>query len=256
MNRNMGPNEGRRIKSLGTTFAIIDRLKSVDQARVTELADDLNTSKATIHTHLATLMQEGYVVKNGVMYGLNLQFLKIGGRVRNNHSLYLEGKLPADKLAEDTRELVHLATEHNGEVIYLYKVRGDNAIISAVPTGSTRPMHATAAGKVMLAFLSPEYRDQILLQSQFKRLTVNTISDRETLDKQIEEIRKTGIAINNEEAVRGSRSVAAPVLRPDGGVIGAILVSGPTARMEGNYLEELQLEVNNAANQIEINIQI
>lgn len=67
------------IKATETTLTIIEELKSEDGGRVTELAESLDLAKSAVHNHLSTLMEHGYVIKEGNVYHLSLKFLEIGG---------------------------------------------------------------------------------------------------------------------------------------------------------------------------------
>ena len=78
-------------------------------------------SKSGIHNHLSTLREHGYVIKQGNEYSLSLQFLSLGGHVRNRSPLYRHGRSKIDQLAADTGMLANLTTEESGRAVYLYQ---------------------------------------------------------------------------------------------------------------------------------------
>ncbi|KAB1185354.1 MULTISPECIES: IclR family transcriptional regulator [Haloferax] len=250
----MGTNgpEQRSIKSVITTFAIVDELIDRQGAGVTELSDALDCSKTTVHTHLSTLSQLGYVSQQGDEYHASLGFLSTGNRVRENFDFYHYGASIANSLAEKTGEVVHLAVEEDQMVHFVHATRGGpEAIESVTPIGRKTLLHATAVGKAMLAHMPDECRDAVL-DRELEPMTSETITDRELLDEELELVRERGFAVNNQEQVLGARSVACPVKYVSGELMGAIAISGHASRLDDTRIEELAASVRGAANQIEI----
>jgi DNA-binding IclR family transcriptional regulator len=100
------------------------------------------------------------------------------------------------------------------------------------------PAYCTAAGKVHLAFMSDEEIDSILPNREFKKFTDNTITDRETLRKELREVEEKGYAIDDEELDLGVRCVAAPIRDYTRRIVGAISVSGPAMRINDERIEK------------------
>lgn len=208
--------------------------------------------QATVHTHLTTLKDHGYVLQDGQHYRLSLQYLTTGNRVRETFDLFVHGKSEADALAEATGEVVHLAVEEAKNVYFLHAARGGpDAIHSVTPIGATADLHATAVGKAMLAEMDEERQDTILAQD-LRPFTSRTITDRELLRDELEEIREKGYAVNNQEQILGALSIAAPVKYASGDLMGAIVVSGHESSFDQDQVEHLASRVKQAANQIEI----
>ncbi|MFC7076878.1 IclR family transcriptional regulator [Haloarcula halophila] len=243
------------LQSVTTTFEILNALKALDGAGVTELARHLDIPKSTVHNYLSTLEQEEYVVREDTEYRVGLRFLELGAYARHVQQLFEIAKPEVDRLAEETGELANLLVEEHGRGSYLYRTYGDQAVRVKAHVGTRVPLHTTALGKAILAFLSPEEVDEIVDRHGLDAPTEQSISSREELDEALAEIRDRGVAFDDEERIDGLRCVAAPV-RDDGDeVIGAISASGPTNRLQGDrFREELAQKVLEVANVIELNV--
>ncbi|WP_254546761.1 IclR family transcriptional regulator [Halomarina pelagica] len=243
------------VKSTETVFDIIESLKELDGARVTELADHLGLAKSTVYSQLFTLRKRGYVVKEGDRYHLSLEFAHVGEYTRTRRPSYeLAGRKVA-KLAEETGERSQFIVEEHGRGIYVHRETGANAVRTDSAIGGHVPLHATASGKAILAHLPDERVDGIIEYRGLPRQTDHTITDEATLREELRAIRERGYAFNQEENTERLHAVGVPVRLPDDRVLGAISVSGPTYRMKGERLEEEVLDLLlGTANELELNI--
>lgn len=247
----------KTIKSTGTAFDIIETLATQGEMTITEIAERVDVSKSTVHTHLTTLEGRGYVIKtDSNRYRAGLRFLSIGGAVRDSNykRLYKTAKPEVDELAETTEERAQLMVEENDYGYYLYQAAGRRAVETDSHVGKQVPLHSTAVGKAYLANVSSERLDSFLDKRTLVAHTDSTINDRESLLDELETVRNRGLAFDNGERVSGVRCVAAPIEDDMGSVIGAISVSGPANRMQGDRLtEEIGQLVQNAARVIGLN---
>jgi DNA-binding IclR family transcriptional regulator len=127
-------------------------------------------------------------------------------------------------LYEATRENVHLAVLEGSEVLYVEKLTGRRAMPVLTRRGGRLPLHATAAGKVLLAH-APESLFRETVAAGLRRYTAHTIIAPGHLRRALTEIRRTGIGYAREELTVGSLSVAAAVLDADGAAVGALSVT-------------------------------
>lgn len=245
---------GRRVKSIDTTCRILQALQELDGAGVSELATHLDLSKATVHSHLATLVDNEFVVKRDNTYKIGLQFVDFGEYAKKDISIYALAKDEVDRLAEETGEVAQFMVEEHGKGVYLHQAKGENAIQTTSYTGYRKHLHYSALGKAILAQFSRDRIEEIVEQTGFPNRTENTITSLDDLLQEIKEIREEGVAYDNEEILEGMRCIAAPIKYPDGEVQGAISVSGPTSRFKGErFHDELPEIVRGAANVIEVN---
>lgn len=243
------------LQTVENAFDVVDALRRLEGARVTELAEELSMSKSTIHDHLSTLRSHDYVVKDGTEYDLGLGFFEVGEYARKRRKIYEIARPEVTNLAEETGEVANLMVEEHGRGVYLYRAHGENAVTLDTHTGTRRYLHNTALGKSMLAHLPDERVHDILDTHGMPQSTPHTITDREVLFEKLAEIRERGIAYCGQERVEGLQCVAAPILSTDDRVLGAISVAGPTTRIKGErFRTEIPELVTQAANVIEINV--
>lgn len=251
------PTNRRTLATTETSLRIVEKLRDLNGARVTELADEMDIAASSVHSHLSTLEKTEYVVKDGDIYRLGLMFLDFGEFVRNNHEYYSLAEPKVEQLAKETGGRAHFIVEEHGKGVYVYTCSGEHAVETFSRDGRRLYLHCTAAGKAILAHLSRERVEEIIDRQGLPERTTNTITDREELFEALDDIRdRDGIAFNKEEQIRGIHAVGAPVRRPDGRPIGAFSVSGPTHRMKGGRLhEEVPEAILGTANELELGIE-
>jgi DNA-binding IclR family transcriptional regulator len=256
----MSEDGGRRVKSVDNAADIVESLRALRGATVSELAERTGLSPGSVHTHLATLRDRGLVRKDDRTYDLGHQFLVLGEYVRNHAPLYRHGREVADGLADDTGEAVHLVVEDDGMEVILYESFGQDAVGTEFYIRNRefvdRHLHYSAAGKAILAHLPRDRVAEIVDRHGLVERTGQTIGDVETLFADLERVRDRGFAVNDEEGVQGLRAVGAPVLDTGNRPIGAISLSAPTSRLGDDPSTGSTPErVMEAANVIEVNVQ-
>ena len=238
-----------------TTFRILEMLKELNGAGITELATRLDIPKSTAHNHLVTLRENEYVVKHGTTYRVGLQFLEFGEHTRNRMRIYDVARPEVEALAEQTGELSNLLVEEHGLGVYLCRARGDQAVRVDTYAGMRVHLHCTGLGKAMLAYMPEERVSEILDRRGLEPRTETTITDCDALEEDLAAIRERGYAIDHGERLSGLRCIAAPITNDDDVAVGAVSVSGPSSRMKGERLKtEVPELVMSAANVIELNM--
>lgn len=250
----MATNTPRKIDAVKKTGRIIEALQKRGSAGITEIANDVGASKSTVHGHLATLHEDGMVVKNGHSYRLSLRFLDIAESVKRTVAEHDIVRKQVRELADATGEGVHFGAKEEGRVVYIEKSKGDTAVQTKSRVGVRMPMHSTGLGKTILAELSPEDVEQIVKKHGLEQRTEYTITDIEELHAELEETAERGYSIDDEENIPGVRCIGMAVSVPETEVIGAVSISGPSQRMTDERIEEeLQPKLAQAANVIEVN---
>lgn len=255
MSKEIGRRGSGTVKSDKRLLQILLGLKELDGAGVTELADHLGLAKSTVHNHLATLHGSNFLTKEGTEYHLGLRFLDLGEAARLHRTESERIKRKVASLAEQTEERAQFIVEEHGYGVYLYRSRGEKAVSTDSRIGRHISMHASSAGKAILAHLPDERVVQITDEVGLPPVTEHTITDPDELIADLERVRERGYATNKEESTVGLHAVGAPILRPDGSVVGALSISGPTHRLKGELFErELPDLIMGATNEIELNI--
>lgn len=246
------------IKSVKTAFDIIELLVDHGSTSLSTVAEELDLPRSTVHDHLTTLKQIGYVGRVGQKYKANLKFLGLGGKIRENLDLLDVAEAELQKVANTTGEHTSLMVEENDYGIYVYTAPGEHLQQIVVPIGTHTPLYISAPGKAILTHLSPEHRQRIIETYPLKQVTENTITDVDRLREELEEIREKKHALDNEEGKKGLQGIAKPVIcRDDGAVLGAISVYGPSGRanmefLRGEALKSLERAVNVIEHEMDI----
>jgi len=232
---------------------IIEALKEHTTAGVTELAEILDMPKSTVHVHLSTLKDRGYVVQNDAQeYHLSLQFLDIGMMVRETQQISDEVLTKLDELADRTEEKVWWTVEENGMAVFLAESVGRHGIQTNARIGQHVDLYRLAAGKAILASLPEQRRTEIMDGYDFPLANGQTRSD---LEEELAEIRERGVAYGSEQFLQGVTGVGAPLKDNSGNVYGAISISGPVNRLDGERVEnELSDLVRGISGELQVNL--
>ncbi|WP_323192214.1 IclR family transcriptional regulator [Halostella sp. PRR32] len=243
------------VKSDETLLDIIETVRERDGGRVTEIAEELDLAKSSVHSHLKTLEDHGFMCRDGDEYRIGYRFLDYGIWMRNQSDLFQVAKPRLKELSRETGHKVWCVIERDGKAVYLYGAEGKSPIQTYAREGGITELHFLAAGKAILAHLPEAQREQIVEGDGLPAKTNGTITDPETLYSELEEIRERKVAFNIGEALEGLNAVGAPIKRVDDGVYGAISLSGPANRLTRDRLEDEYAErLLGIANEIEINI--
>ena len=243
------------IKSTALSFDIIQYVQEANGATLSEIVDEYQKPKSTLHGHLSTLEELGYLTREGQTYHVSIRFLNLGGKARSRSDLYSVAEDEVRNLAFETGEHANLMVEYNGLGIFLIKQKGPDSVRLDTYEGMEVHLHTTAMGKAILAEMSDGKREQIIDEHGLPAVTENTITDRAELESELDDIRERGYATDNEERVQGIRCVATSITTDDE-VVGAVSISAPRSRMSGDrFTDEFPSKIQSTANIIEVNLQ-
>ncbi|HEY5076111.1 MAG TPA: IclR family transcriptional regulator [Acidimicrobiia bacterium] len=195
---------------------------------VSELGRDVGLSRSTTHRYVATLAVLGYLQQDPVTkkYRLGPRVIDLGFSAINSMELREIAAPHLRELSDETGYTVNMAILDDLDIVYVDRVRsaqpGQREIDLNLHVGARLPAYCTSLGKVLLAQLPAEERDERLRRVDFARRGPNTLTSRTALEAELERVRREGYAINNEELAYGLRSIAAPVLTHDGAAAAAI----------------------------------
>lgn len=231
------------VQSDETLFSIVESLRRLDGAGVTELAEELGMAKSAVHKHLKTLAHHGYVSKRSGAYHLGFEFLVLGGHVRHADELSRLVGPRVDELAAELDRVAMFSVEENGRGIIVHQA---NQLSIDIHThiGTPYDLHLLAPGKAMLARLSDERIREIAAETGLPAVTDRTIDSVERLVAEIESVREHGFATSVEEGTEGEATVAVALEHPENGTLGALSITGPVTTsvertLETEYAERL-----------------
>ena len=240
------------IRSVSHSLKLVDALAATDQGRgVTELSGELRLAKSTVYRLLQTLVGHSYVVQDPTTgrYHLGLKFLELGALVSNRLSIRMIAQPHLQRLMEATNETVHLGLLEGHEVVYADKIECSQTIRMYSRVGRRSPLHCTALGKALLAY-QPEAALREHLPAGLRRHTARTITTRQALRVELQQVREKGYASDNEEFEEGLRCLAAPVRDHAGAVVASVGIAGPAARLDPERMPELVKLAQEAAEAI------
>lgn len=242
----------KTISAVETTFDIVEVLKNMQSAGVSEIATEVSIPVSTTYMHLNTLRHRGYVVKSGTDYRLSLRFLEHGGAVRQQMDFFSVVQDEVNQAAYLTGEIIGFGIEELGKRVILYRSEGGGAVGDQIPIGEHTHLHWTSLGKAILAHLPEQRVDEILEQHGLPRGTAYTITDRAELDAELTAIRENGYAIDDSERRRGIRGIAVPIKNANKAIVGSIGLAGTKRRFDEPYMMKMLDVLLEKQNNIEV----
>ena len=237
------------IKSLDRAMSVFEFLSEGQGRSLTNLAQALNQSPATVYRILVTLEGHGLVEFDKIdqVWEIGPRAFIIGSRFLRRTSLVDRARPILRRLMETTGETANLGIEQTGRVLFVSQVETTASIRAFFPPGTLSRLHASGIGKVLLAQMDAARIDQVLGRKKIERFTEFTLVDREALQANLALTRGRGFAIDDEERNIGMRCIAAPVFDIHGEAIAGISVSGPTSRVGKDQISLLSEAVVAAA---------
>jgi len=230
-----------KIQSVARALFIIDTLAEARvELALNEIATRLSLAKSTVHGLISTLKDFGYIEQSAFTgkYKLGIRLFEVGQIVAHGWEVRSIATPYINRLLDEVGETVHLVVLDKLEVLYIDKRESVQSLRIVSQVGMRLPAHCTGVGKVLMAYLSPEQRSEIIERKGLAPFTRNTLTSAKALEEEFARIRAQGFAIDNEEIMESLRCVAAPIMDQTGAVISAISVSGPVFRMKDEHLEQ------------------
>jgi DNA-binding IclR family transcriptional regulator len=231
-------------------------LQSFDETRnelgVTELSQLTGLDKSTVYRLLSALQQGGLIEQNPetTKYHLGLGLLRLAGLAERHLDLPRIVRPHLQNLVDLSQETANLSVmTEDDKLINIACVTSPRRVRNVAWIGRDMPLHAVSGGKVMMAYLSEERLNRILDRG-LQSFTEHTITDRERLQRELEEIRQVGYGIAEEELEIGLSAVAAPIWNHERQPVAIISISGPSFRLPKERLMELGIAIKHVADRI------
>lgn len=242
---------GTAVASVRRAIRILEIVAERGNVGVTEVAAELGVNKSTASRLIATLVDDGVLDRDPRTrrVHLGLGFLRFSGSLGAWADLVNAARPALQNLSERLGASVTLATLSGGMAAHIEQMddrKGNDVVHWA---GRATPLYCTSAGKVLLAF-APEPMRSRLLARPMARLTETTITDRTTLEKELAEVRRRGIAVALGELRADQNGISAPIRRADGTVVAALCVSGPPTAVGPRRIPAIEPLIKDAAGAI------
>jgi DNA-binding IclR family transcriptional regulator len=218
------------IQAIDRAAKVLAALQGSRHLGISELGAVLGLPPSTVHGIVKSLQTHGLVVKepHGQRYMLGPTLLQLSNVYLDTLDVRARAMRWTGDLAERTGLSVRIGVEFFADVIVIHHEPRPDGSRQMPETGVTIPAHASALGKVLLAY-RPELKVALLARGPLRSLTGDTVTDPDELEKSLSEVLATGYAVEDEEAVLGEASVAVPVADRDGEAVAAIAVVMPAS---------------------------
>lgn len=248
---NRDPNE-YNVRAIERALQILESFDDEHRSRgVSEIAEAVGLHKATTHRLITTLANHGYLerVPGDQQYRLGMQLATLGLSILRGMDLRREAEPYVNAVVDRCEETCDISVPDRGEALIIEVIRSRQALAMMTSVGQRLPLHATAGGKVFLAFL-PEAEREAILARPLTRYTAKTITDPEALRREARQFVEQGYTFDDEEFEVGVRAVAAPIRDASSQVVAVISMPGPVARITQERIPEIAREMMGTAEAI------
>ena len=235
-------------RSLTRLLGLFDVLSlSPDGMSLAELNVTLESPKSSLLNLLRPLVAEGYLIHSSGMYRLGPSIFRLAASVMSAWNFPKMIRPFMEDLCARTGETVLLGVlNREAEVLtYVEIIDSPHPIRYQIPVGTTRPLYASSAGRLLLAYADKPWRDAYLASVQFKVKTAIPVT-RALLAREFEKIRGEGASTSLDNYMIGLAAIAAPVFDGDGRCIASLNIAGPSDRFR-NELDSLKAVVKEVA---------
>ena len=217
-----------------------------------QLAMQTKLHPSTAHRILGVMVENRLVdrVEPGT-YRLGIRLLELGNLVKSRISVRQEALPHMQRLHQELGETVNLSVRHDDEVVYIERTAGSSSMMRVVQIiGARAPLHITAVGKIFLAEEGPEQSTQYVQRTGLPMYTENTLTDPESLARELEKIRRQGYALDNEEAEKGVSCIGAGIYNDEGRLVAGLSVSAPSDRLNKTWAAQIRQTAENISRAI------
>lgn len=232
------------VRSVDRAISILDLLAAGGGRTGADVARELHVHRSTALRLLGTLERHGLVDRDprSARYSLGRRLPQLASVVTGEIDLRLVARPVCEQLATAAGETATLDVLVGDVIVPIEQATASTSVVSVNWLGGRYPFYCTASGKAIAAFASEALRGR-MLALPLDRVTPGTITDRESLARELDEVRRVGLARTHEELEVGLDAVAAPVFGTAGDVVAALDVSGPSHRVRARaHLDRLVRE--------------
>lgn len=223
--------------------------KAEEGFTLTDVSRTLGLSTSVTHRLLATLSQERFVERDPISgrYGLGVRFIELARLSQRQHPISLSTLNLMQKLSRETDDVILLMLEDHGEALCVDRVDGKAPVIVAgSQIGARLPLHCGGAPFAILAFSTDRYIDQFLTTPLSKK-TSKTVIETNAVRKRIEEARRRGYTIGDEDLFEHVVAVGAPVFGLGGRLLGSLSIGGIKPRFDRTRIRQIGEKLRDAA---------
>ncbi len=241
--KDLDPPNTPTVQVIERMFTLIDVLASREDAiPLKEISEKAGLHPSTTHRILNDLVAGRFVDRpQSGSYRLGMRLLELGNLVKARLNVRDAALIPMRELHKLTQQPVNLSMRQGDEIIYVeraYSERSGMQVVRAI--GGRAPLHLTSVGKLFLAADDPQRTRAYATRTGLQGHTKNSITDLETLERELSKVRQYGQASDNEELELGVRCMAAGIYDDQAKLVAGLSISAPSGRLEEDWLPKLQ----------------
>lgn len=225
--------ENESARTVGRVLRLLELVAEKKKPiRLVNIAEALQMPSSSAHVLAKQMVKYNYIqFDEDRRYSQSTALIALASKVMGNAKLVTIARPHIEALSLETGESIFLGMRTNEGIVYVDAIEGTSGLVSRAPLGSLRPLHASSAGRVFLAFASTESDiSKLLGRSPLKSFTPNTPTDRLELKRLLERIRVDGYSVNEQALTDKVCGVSAPIFESSSKLIGTITLSAPDTR--------------------------
>ena len=235
-------------RSLTRLLRLFDVLaKKSEGLTLADLNAVLESPKSSLLNLLRPLVVEGYLAHGHGLYRLGPTAFRLAATMMSAWNFSKLARPYLEELAARSKESVYIGIldREAKAITYADAIDSPHSVRYAITVGMNRPLYCTAAGRVLLAYADQKYVENYFRPAKLVRKTPHTLTDRKELLKDLERIRRTGVASSVNQLFEGSAAILGPIFGGNGQVIAAIAIGAPADRFESEQpkLRQIILDV-------------
>ena len=216
---------------------------------IADLVSDLGLAKPTVHRIASQLVEENFLQRNpsDKRFIIGYKLREFSTNILSNNSIGAPRRAILEALSNEIGETCNCTMLDGYNTVYFDRVECNWPIKVNLHPGSRLPLHATASGKLFLAYMRTTDRNRILDAAPLSASTKHTITSNDELKAKLKDIKKQGIAFDNEEFIDGMIAIAVPVFDNKNRICFTVAVHAPTNRQTLESLSEYIPSLHRAA---------
>jgi IclR family transcriptional regulator, pca regulon regulatory protein len=207
---------------------------------LSEVAERTGTNRAATRRFLMTLVSEGYATTNGRKFHLLPKVLELGFSALASFGLTDVAQPVLNDLSDAVQETCFVVILDCPSVVYVAKSHSRRVMVATLEIGSRAPAYTMSSGRVLLSAFPPKELERYLRTVKLKPLTPHTVASKLKLKGSIEETRRLGYSVVDQEYEIGLRSISVPIRNRSGEIIAALNVACPSPRFT---LEDMRVRL-------------
>ncbi|MCU1483067.1 MAG: transcriptional regulator [Subtercola sp.] len=231
-----------QMSSVLRSFRVLEKVAELQPVSLSQLVADFGYSKSTVQRTLTTLESAGWIHQSSPdspLWEVSARALAVRPRALTGTDLIARARGPMTELMNATDETIHLSILNGPTSVALIdRVDCTQSVRTFSPIGDISPLHATATGKAILAYLDPA-EVELVVSGTLKGYSANTITQPERLRDELQLIRQQGYAVNNTEYRPTVSAIGAPIFDAASKPVASICISMPKTRFDPRQAERL-----------------